>query len=181
MKYTHITIAGKICTGKSTVRHYLENALGWHGLSTGELFRAYAREHNLQLEKAEEQDKIGREVDTMIQQKLRNEQHLVIDTWINGVLSAGLPDVGKVLLICNDKVRIQRFMTREKVPFNEAKKRIAARENALLTKLSAMYDIDDILDPRHYNIVVDTSRIFAEEAGNIIINKLYETGKKISS
>jgi len=172
MNFSHITIAGKICTGKSTVREYLQDALGWEGSSTGEIFRAYIKEHNLQLERVEEQDKIGRDVDAMIQKRLRDEEHLVIDTWINGVLSSNLPTVFKVLLTCNDDERIKRFMEREEVSAEEARERIFNRENALLTKLSSMYGIDDILDPNHYNIVVDTSSATVKEIGDQIISKM---------
>ncbi len=172
MKYSHITIAGKICTGKSTLRRALEKNLGWQGLSTGELFRDYVKQHNLDLEKVEEQDKIGKEVDTMIQEKLRTQQHLIIDTWINGILSAQNETVYKVLIICNDDTRVQRFVEREHVTREEAEQRVFTRENSLLQKLSEMYQIDDILDPNHYNIVVDSSDKTAEEMANIIIQDM---------
>ncbi len=172
MNYLHITIAGKICTGKSTVREYLQNTLGWEGFSTGEIFRTYIKENNLQLERVEEQDKIGREVDAMIQKRLKEEEHLVIDTWINGVLSAPLKHVYKVLLTCDDDVRIQRFMDREEVTSEEARERIFSREQALLSKLALMYGVDDILDPKHYNIVVDTTNLTIEEIGDQIIAKM---------
>ncbi|KXK11939.1 MAG: Cytidylate kinase [Microgenomates bacterium OLB23] len=172
MKYSHITIAGRICTGKSTVRKYLQDTLGWEGFSTGEIFREYIKEHNLQLERVEEQDRIGREVDASIQKRLREENNLVIDTWINGVLSTSLPTVCKVLLVCDDTVRIQRFMEREGVTKQEASRRIDNRESALLTKLSSMYNIDDILDPKHYNIVIDTTNLSINEIGDQIIAKM---------
>jgi predicted cytidylate kinase len=172
MNYSHITIAGRICTGKSTVRNYLQETLGWTGFSTGEIFREYIKENNLQLDRVDEQDRIGRDVDAMIQKRLREEKKLVIDTWINGVLSAGQPEVFKVLLTCSDEVRIQRFVEREEVSKEEALQRITNRENALLTKLSAMYDIDDILDPKHYNIVIDTSNLTVKEIGDQIIAKM---------
>jgi predicted cytidylate kinase len=172
MQYSHITIAGKICTGKSTVREYLQDKLQWQGFSTGEIFRKYIKAHNLHLDRVEEQDQIGRDVDAMIQKRLRDEQHLVIDTWINGVLSSKLPQVFKVMLTCNDDIRVARFVEREEVSVDEAKERIFNRENALLDKLSSMYGIDDILDPKHYNVVVDTSNLTINQIGDQIIAKM---------
>jgi len=57
MKYSKITISGKICTGKTTLFWDLQKKLNWPVFSTGQFFRDYARQHNLSLEKAEEQNK----------------------------------------------------------------------------------------------------------------------------
>ena len=52
MKYSKITISGKICTGKTTLLKRLQKKLNWTTFMTGQLFRDYVKNHKLNLEGA---------------------------------------------------------------------------------------------------------------------------------
>ena len=80
MNYQNITISGKICTGKTTLRNLLSKKLGWQTFSTGELFRQYVQKNNLSLEQAEEQnDKLTKKIDGQVKELLRTKKKQIID------------------------------------------------------------------------------------------------------
>jgi len=75
MRYTKITISGKICTGKTTLFKGLQKKLKWPAFMTGQLFRDYVKEHGLNLEGAEEQnEKLTKEVDYKVRDMLHVSQ-----------------------------------------------------------------------------------------------------------
>lgn len=173
MTYSNITIAGRICTGKSTLSNLLKEKLRWDTFSTGKLFREYAKDHNLSIQQAQEQE-MAKEIDSMVQEKLRNENNLIVDSWTAGYFGKSNPALLKVLLICDRDIRIQRFADREHVDIGTATEHIDERETAFLEKLEEIYQKDDILDPKHYNIVIDTTHASISEVADQILKKLHE-------
>src|SRR3989338_8986400 len=123
MKYSKITISGKICTGKTTLFRFLQEKLGWPIFSTGQYFRKYARDNNLSLGKAEEQNKkITREVDYHVRSLLKQDKLLIAEGWMTGIMANKYPGILKILLVCDDRKRVHRFAKRGKIPTKEAKK-----------------------------------------------------------
>src|SRR3989338_11414533 len=110
MKFSKITISGKICTGKTTLFWKLQKKLNWSTFSTGQYFRDYARRHNLSLEKAEEQnEKITKDVDSKVRHLLKRDKNIIAEGWMTGIMADNFRDILKILLICNDKERVRRF------------------------------------------------------------------------
>ena len=58
----------------------------------------------------------------MMRDKLHEKGDLIVDGWMSGIMADKIPDVLRVLLVCDDGVRAARFSEREKVSLNEAKK-----------------------------------------------------------
>lgn len=172
MKYSNISISGKICTGKSTVWRKLKKKLGWESFSTGQMFREYAEKNKLSIDAVEEQDSMGKHIDTIVHNRLKHEHNLILDTWVHGFMSKNIPQVLRVLLVCDDKERYRRFMKRENITLEKARERVQQREKKLLSKLAEMYNKDDILDPKHYNIVIDTTKNFPDKIVEKIVGKL---------
>lgn len=175
MKFNKITISGKICTGKTTLLYDLKKKLGWPTFLTGKYFRKYIKKESLTLEKVEEQnEKLTKEVDFKVRDLLHKKGHIIVDGWMSGLMANHLSDVLKILLICQDKIRYKRFAKREKISFNEAKKRVEERQNNWFQKIEKIHHINlnDFSDPKNYDLIIDTSRITSLETLIQVLNKL---------
>ncbi|MFH0979402.1 MAG: AAA family ATPase [Candidatus Roizmanbacteria bacterium] len=162
MKYSKITISGKICTGKSTLMQLLRKKLKWPIFMTGQYFRDYVKKHHLNLEGAEEQnEKLTKEVDYKVRDILHNNGNLIVDGWMSGLMADKLPDVLKILLACKDDIRYKRFAKREKISFFEAKKRVEERQNSWFDKIKKIHKISQqtLNNEKNYNLVIYTSYI----------------------
>lgn len=172
MKYSNITISGKICTGKTTLRNLLNKKLGWKTFSTGELFRQYTIDHHLNLNNAEEQnDKLSKKIDSQARQLLKTKKHLIVDSWLAGITAKGIPGVLKVLLTCQNEIRYKRFAKRENISFEAAKQKVEERFINWAKKIKKIYHRTDILDKNHFDLIIDTSYI----TSHVILRKVLQT------
>lgn len=173
MTYTKIAISGKICSGKSTLFNDLQKKLKWPVFQTGKYFREYVNKNKLTLEDAAEQnDQLTKKIDYMVRDKLHEKGNLIVDGWMSGIMANSLPDVLRILLICDDDVRAARFSKREKVSFNEAKKRVEERLENWISKLKKIYKRDDFFNEKNYNLIIDTSHISSKKVLEIVLDKL---------
>lgn len=173
MKYSKIAISGKICTGKTTLFYGLQKKLGWPVFSTGQYFRKYAKDNNLSLEKAEEQSaKLTKKVDFHVRELLQMTKPLLAEGWMTGIMANGKRGILKILLICDDRKRIQRFAKRGKTSTKLARKLLLERESNWLRKLSKIYDRSDFFDTKHYDLVIDTTNKTPRQILNQVAKKL---------
>ncbi len=173
MRYSKRTISGKICTGKSTLFQSLEKKLSWKTFRTGTFFRDYAKKHKLNLEKAQEQtDRLTKKVDYKVRDMLRKKGNLLVDSWMAGIMADNSPGVLKILLVCDDKIRFKRFAMREKVTVKLAKKDILDRETNLFKKLQEIHKRNDFVDPKNYNLIINTTKLFPNQILQKVLNKL---------
>lgn len=163
--YRNITISGLVCTGTSTLSKLLwEKLPGWQRYSSGEMFRLYCKEHNLPLEQSSlRPDSVTREIDGMVKNKLATEKKLIMEGWLTGYLARELGDVFKILLVCDDALRIDRLVNRDVMTVEQAKKHIETRERENLIKWTRIYGVSDFWDHKHYNLVLDTYSNSKEE------------------
>ena len=173
MMFSKITISGKICTGKSSVFRELQKQLNWPTFSTGSYFREYAKTHNLELNRAEEQtDKITRGVDGKVKEMLRQPGHLLIDSWLAGIMAEGVTDALKVLLVTDDDLRFKRFAKRENSSLAEAQKEVVLRDSSWFEKVKKIHKRSDFFDKKNYTLVIDTSHKKIEEIVEKILSYL---------
>lgn len=166
-KYASIAISGPPGAGRSTLlknlRPYLE-PLGWEFFSGGEWSRKYAIEngmhdpndpkHHLATDYG---DEIDHQIDAAMRKKISDSSvHMAIESWIAGWNARGLKHVLKVLLMCDDALRIDRIVNRDNVSVEEAKQHLWQREEANLTKWKRMYNTTDFWDPKYYDIIINT-------------------------
>ncbi len=164
MAINKITISGKICTGKSTLLRSLQKKLNWPVFMTGQLFRDYVKENGLNLEHVEEQSEdLTKKIDYKVRNMLKLPGNLIVDGWMSGIMANHFPNILKILLICDDNIRYQRFAGREKISLSEAKIRVDERQNNWLNKLKKIYKRDDFMDPKNYDLIIDTSNISSLE------------------
>src|SRR3989344_1396712 len=129
MKFLKITISGKICTGKTTLFRNLQKKLNWPVFSTSQYFRDLAGKQKLSLEKAEEQnEKTTKKVDLRVRDLLKSKGNLIAEGWMTGIMANDYPSILKVLLTCDNSVRIKRFSARDNINHEQAKKMVKDRE-----------------------------------------------------
>ena len=173
MKYSKITISGKICTGKTTLLNNLKKKLKWPVFMTGKLFRDYVKNNKLDLEQVKEQnEKLTKKIDYQVRDLIQAPGNLLVDGWMSGLMADDLPDVLKILLVCDDNIRYLRFADREKIDIVEAEKKVEERQNNWFKKLEKIYQRNDFIDPKNYDLIIDTSVISSEEVLQKVLDSL---------
>lgn len=173
MKYSKITLSGKICTGKTTLYWNLQKALQWPTFSTSQYFRDYARTHKLQLESANEQsERLTKGADNRMKEMLKKEGNLIAEGWLAGIMANSFPGILKVLLTSKDSIRIERFAKRERINQLEAKKKLTERQENWFAKIETIYGRSDFFAPRHYDIVIDTTDKSPKEIVDIVLSAI---------
>lgn len=186
LKYRNITISGEICTGTTTLANNLAQALGWKAISGGK--ELYWDKLRRELGLSEEQtglrpDGIDLKIDAMIQQKLRNENQLILETHLAGFDAQEIPGVFKILLVCEDSegndqvaIRIDRIVNRNGTTVEEAKKHLEEREKMDLEKWCRLYGAGDPnwnpYNPLYFDLVINTFNHNQEETLRIALEAL---------
>lgn len=175
MNINKITISGQICTGKTTLLKDLQKELNWQVFITGKLFREYVTKNNLNLEQVEEQSEVmTKKIDYQVRDMINAPGNLIVDGWMSGIMANNLPNVLKILLICDDNVRYQRFAKREKISIEEAKKRVDERQNNWFKKIEKIHNINrkEFVNKDNYNLVIDTTNKTPQDILNTVISRI---------
>lgn len=167
LKYSSVAISGRPGAGRSTLLKNLRpnlEPLGWEFFSGGE----WSRQYSIKLGKHDPNDlkhhlatDYGDEVDHQIDQALREKisnpaTHMAVESWIAGWNARGLAHVLKVLLMCDDSLRIDRIVNRDNATVEEAKAHLREREDANIGKWKRLYGVSDFWDPKYYDLVINT-------------------------
>lgn len=203
-KYKNITISGLPGSGSTTLLKLLKahdafKFEGWTGFNGGEFMRAYAKEKGLFKEKAglhhssaHYEDDFDREVDMGMREKLANEDHWILESWLSGFMAQQVPGTLKVLMQCSDKaVKVDRVVNRDGVTAEEAIENMHKRYIENLTKWSRMYkqewqawvvepgtlsaeDPIDFWRPELYDVVIDTYSHNQQETLQLVLDAIEE-------
>ncbi|MFC1686930.1 (d)CMP kinase [Nanoarchaeota archaeon] len=174
-----ITLSGTAGSGKSTVGKILAQKLNLKHYSTGDFMRKMAREKNLSLEELGKIAEGDRSIDTALDEQQIELAEKEDDFIMDGRLSFKfLPKSIKIFLDGDLKVRAQRIwhditvreLRKEERAENirEIIEEMQTREQCEKTRYLKYYDIDPY-DMKHYDLVVDTSNINAEEVADKIV------------
>jgi len=183
LRYSSIAISGRPGAGRSTLlknlRTYLK-PLDWEFFSGGDWARKYAIESGSH--KADDPthhkatdygDDIDKQIDITMREKLADKNnHVAVESWIAGWNMRGLPYVLKVLLMCDDALRIDRIVNRENITVEDAKNHIREREETNTTKWKRMYGQDDFWDPKYYDMVINTYSHGPQETLDLVLQAL---------
>lgn len=181
-KYKSIAISGKPGVGRSTLLINLKKVLeplGFKFFSGGQWSREYAVKHGLHNPDDPKHHsatiyggEVDRQIDIDMREKLERGEKYVVESWIAGWNMRGLPHVLKVLLICDDALRVDRIVNRDLLTVEEAKEYIRRREEANLTKWSRLYGVSDFWDSKYYDLVINTYSHGPAETLNIVLQAL---------
>ncbi len=185
LKYSSLAISGQPGTGRSTLLKNLKvylQPLGWEFFSGGEWSRKYAIENgmhkagDLSHHKATDYgDEIDLKIDVAMRNKLADPKvHMAIESWISGWNMRGFTHVLKILLVCDEALRIDRVVNRDQLSVETAKKHLEDREKENLTKWSRIHKTNtaDFWDTKLYDLVVDTYKSSREETLKKVLEKL---------
>ncbi|MBI4173504.1 MAG: cytidylate kinase family protein [Candidatus Aenigmarchaeota archaeon] len=168
-----ITISGLAGAGKSTVAKLLAKQLGYKHYSVGDLMRSLAEKKNisiLQLSALAERDKsIDKELDAMLVSVGKKEKNLVIDTRLGFHF---LPHSVKVFLKVDAQEAARRiFREHRRQERSETQEQVAPmlkkRRQSEILRYQQYYGVNPY-EERHYDLVLDTSKITAEQAAQRI-------------
>jgi cytidylate kinase len=180
-----ITISGKAGSGKSTVAKTIAKKLNLKHYSMGDLQRKYAKEMGLTIEELGEleskDDKIDKEVDAYQTKLAKQEDDFIIDGWLSFHF---IKKSIKIFLDCNENIGAERIFSdtkenkrdeseRKVNDKEEAKKILIERMQTNRKRWLSYYNID-FLDMNNYDLVVDTSKIKAEQVVEKILRFIKE-------
>lgn len=185
LKYSSIAISGKPGAGRSTLLKNLTpvlEPLGWETFSGGDWSRQFSIKlgthkatdptHHRAIDVSED---IDHQIDLALRDKLSNVQvHVAVESWIAGWNMRGLSHVLRVLLMCDDSLRIDRVVNRDNLSVEAAKEHLRDREESNLRKWSTMYHVtpQDFWDPKHYDLIINTYSHGPKETLNLVLQAL---------
>ncbi|MFA7193905.1 MAG: cytidylate kinase family protein [Candidatus Paceibacterota bacterium] len=173
-KHTKITIGGLSGTGKGTVAKMLAEKLGFQYMSVGNFVREIIKEKGIDILQYNTEKNKDPEVAEKILDNRTKDFGLKNDSFVfEGHIAAFfIPDAFKILLTCDDEVRINRIVERQNMSYEESKYETLEREKMQIENYKKVYNIEDHVNPSHYDLVIDTTSVLPEEIVEKIINKL---------
>ena len=183
LKYSSVAISGPPGAGRSTLLRNLKpivERLGWETFSGGEWARQFAiknghhkpddPKHHLATDYG---DDIDHQIDEQMRKKLSDPNvHVAIESWIAGWNMRGFRHVLKVLLQCDDSLRIDRLVNRDNLSVDDAKAQIHMRQEANFTKWKRMYGVTDFWDPKYYDLVINTYSNGPQETLDLVLQAI---------
>ena len=169
--YRSIAISGPIAAGSTTTAKLLSQKLKIPYKSAGDFFRQYMLTHNIPLsEKGKVPDDIERKVDKELTDLINSDKPIIIDGLYIGYFTQNILYVLKVLLTCDEKVRIKRALARTHT-HQETAKDVRRRDRAHDLKFRKLYADKHFLDPKFFDFVIDTTNTSVEKVVQNIIDK----------
>lgn len=153
-----VTVSGLPGSGTTTLAEALSSRFDLEHVSSGDVFRAMARERGVTLAEfgriAEEDPEIDREIDERQREIAREKKDVVMEGRLSGwmVEDADL----RVWLAAPLEVRAERVADREEQTVEEAQDEIEKRQNSEARRYREIHGID-IGDLSVYDLVIDTS------------------------
>lgn len=170
MKYSSIAISGQIAAGSTTAAKSLAEKLNLTYHSAGDFFRKYFLNHNIPLyDKAQIPDELDRKIDRRLA-SLTDHGGVVIEADYIGYFTRNLPHVLRVLLTCDEKERIRRAISRIHT-HKETAADVKKRQEELYKKFHKIYSNENFLDPKFFDLVIDTTNTPPEKVVEQIVNK----------
>lgn len=188
-----ITIAGRPGSGKSTTAKAVTEKLGYQHFSSGDLFRALAREQGVDVLQANLSAEQNAEIDHLVDGRLQNigatQDRIVIDSrtawhWIPSsfkvFLDLDLRVAAERILASMDDARLASEHTHRDA--GEYAKILRQRLDSESRRYKALYNIDPyVMD--NYNLVVNTAAHNLDEVVQLVLdsykNWLAEAGMNL--
>ena len=171
-----ITISGRPGSGKTTVGRLLANRLGYKFYSMGDLRGKMAMERGLTIDELNELGKkeawTDRDADEYQAELGSKEDNFVIDGWMSWHF---IPRSFKVLLEVDMNEGARRVFKDQRpdedkvATISAMKKMLAKRVADSAARYRKYYGIENVFASGHYDIVIDTTSITAEQAAKKVL------------
>lgn len=164
-----ITISGSPGSGTTTLGRHIAERFGYKYVSAGEVFRALAKERNMELadfgKLAENDPEIDKDIDRRQKEIGEKEDDIILEGRLAGwmVSNADL----KIYLYASEKCRSIRIAERENRTVEEAYELTVEREKCEAGRYLDYYNID-ITDYSPYDIVISSETFGADELYSVI-------------
>jgi len=169
--YKSIIISGPIASGTSTAAKVLSEKLNLEYHSAGDFFRKYMIDHNIPLpEKVQIPDEVDRKIDKELTDLAASKKPVIIDSLYHGYFTRNMPHILKVLLTADEDVRIKRALLRVHT-HKETAEDVKRRDQTHDIKFRKLYADENFLDPKFFDLVIDTTSTSAEEVVETIAKK----------
>lgn len=174
-----IAISGPPGSGKSTLAAAIARELGLRHHSTGAIFRRIASERGVPVE---ELDRIAEEdpsIDLMIDSRAKEEAvkgNVVVEGHIATWMVRDLADL-LVYVTAPLETRVKRVAARDRIPIEEARRKVEIRESSMRRRFKALYSID-MDDLSIHDIIINTERIDIEAMVRIVLTAVKEVLKR---
>ena len=126
-----IVLSGLHGTGKSTIAKMLADHFQFQFYATGNAFRELAKEHNMSLQEFSKYAEIHKEIDFELDSKIKklaeSGQSYVFDGQLPAYILGSLANY-RILLQCDDDVRISRMKLRDNQTLDAQKQETFIRE-----------------------------------------------------
>lgn len=174
MKYRSIALSGPVAAGSTTCAKLLSQKLKIPYKSAGDFFRQYMLQHNIPLPQKEKvPDDIERKIDNELTDLISSEKPIIIEGLYIGYFSRNMPHVLKVLLTCDQKVRIQRALSRTHTHAETAQD-VIDRDLAHDLKFRKLYADENFLNPKFFDLVIDTTNTNPQQVATTILDKFLQ-------
>ena len=165
-----ITISGESGSGKTTVGKLLADKLNYGFFSGGYFFRKKAEESGMSLidfsNYAEKHPEIDLDQDKMILDFMKNNDNIVMESRLSGILAHGKLNAVKIYLNTSFNVRSKRLIDRDN---GTDKQQIISRSRSEILRYMEFYGIDYRVFS-YYDYIVDTDNLTPEAIVESIIN-----------
>lgn len=171
MKYRSIVLSGPVAAGTTTATKALSEKLNLKFQSAGDYFRKYLLKHNIHISDIQ---KIPAEIDKKIDAEstkiVEKGDGIVFDSLYLGYFCRDMPHVLKVLLTADENIRIKRALARVHT-HKETAQDVRKRDKAQDIKFRKLYADENFLDPKFFDLIIDTTNISEDETVEKIINR----------
>jgi predicted cytidylate kinase len=180
-----ITICGVLGSGKSTSAKRVSAALSYPHFSAGDFMREMATERGISLAElgplAESDSQIDKEIDRRQKDYMDTHDNFVIDSRLGWFFA---PDSFKVFLSLDSQTSAERVFadlnSKNSARFGETstqvqsiedlKKKQSDRLRSEQARYKEYYDIDDMFDSHHFDLIIDTKENNPDAVEKLILD-----------
>lgn len=168
--FNSIAVSGQACSGKSTICKLLAELLRWQHVNIGTEIRKLANIYGFEIENfgSIPPNKL-RKVDQEIIQRIHKEPHVIWDGRLACYLSRDIPSCFRIFCTLPIKERSKRLAKRENILLTTAEERITNRDIEENNVFKRLYGLSSPCDSKWINLIIDTS-----DSSNQIIKQILE-------
>ncbi len=167
-----ITVSGLAGSGKSAAASAIAKQFGLELVTVGDIFRHFAREEGLSLEKYLSRNPIGVHVKAdKVTYSFAKRGGCVLVGRLTGLIAG--PSAFKIFLVAPLEVRAKRVALRDGISYREALLAVRKRDRIDWSTYKKIYGID-VNDFSPYNLVFDTQYFSKEATARLMIGIMKE-------